>query len=206
MRAGAKRFHIIGGPGSGKTSLAVKVGSLTGAPVHHLDHLARVGGGNGPVRPLAERERMVAEIVATDAWITDGIHLGWTVPLLESADVIIWLDHVSWLGASRRISQRFTEGGIRELMARKGRQRALRFRDYGRHARAFGGAILATRHYYAGRVLASAGSDASSEVVSPDDTLGSRMATEVHLAPYRNKIIHCRTGADIAAFLDQVAR
>ena len=199
----ARRIHIIGGPGSGKTRLALQIAAITHAPVHHLDEVARVGGGGGPLRPLPERERMVAAIVAGEEWITDGIHLGWTAPILERADVIVWLDHISWLTASRRISRRFTEGGIREVRSATVRTPAVRLRDYGRHARDLGGAILSTRRYYTG-ALERPGAGPSTATVSPDDTLGSRAATESQLAAYSAKVVRCRTAADIAAFLEQV--
>ena len=29
---------------------------------------------------------MVAAILATDGWVTEGVHLGWTDPILQQAD------------------------------------------------------------------------------------------------------------------------
>ncbi len=74
-----RRIHVTGGQGSGKTTLAARLHAVTGLPVHELDRIARIGGGNGPERPAAERDAMVSETIAAgDAWITEGVHLGWT--------------------------------------------------------------------------------------------------------------------------------
>lgn len=205
-----RRIHIIGGPGSGKTRLAIQLAQMTHLPLHHLDEIARVGGGGGPVRPLPERERLLAEIVAGDEWITEGVHLGWTAPSFERADVIVWLDHISWLTASRRISRRFAEGGLRGVRpstARPATRRApaARLRDYGRHARDLGGAIFSAHRYYAGAATRRAGTASATPAIDPDDTLGSRAATEAQLAPYTAKVVRCRTTNDVAAFLERMA-
>ncbi|MEA2622844.1 MAG: hypothetical protein QOH61_1754 [Chloroflexota bacterium] len=208
---GPRRIHVIGGPGSGKTSLATRLAARTGLPVHSLDDVARIGGGNGPMRSPDERAALVAGILAADGWITEGVHLRWTDSLLERADLIVWLDYVSSAGATGRVLRRFVAGAIHEVRHRPMRERFTRFRDYGRQLRNLGGAIRETRDYYAdgGATLA----DHTAGAVSPADgaqdsshetTAESRARTREQLAPFASKVVHCRDAADVAKLLERL--
>jgi hypothetical protein len=172
-----RRIHVTGGQGSGKTTLAGRLHELTGAPVHELDLVARIGGGNGPERPAAERDAMVREIAATEDWITEGVHLGWTAPLLDRADAIVWLDNVSSIEASGRMVRRFASGALREFRTRRGRQRFTRVGDYLRQTR---GLAVSLRH--------SAAAD------DPD-----QFATA--LAAWPDTLVHCTSRSDVEAFV-----
>jgi adenylate kinase family enzyme len=183
-----QRIHIIGGPGSGKTSLARRLATVTGLPVHHLDDVARVGGGNGPARSVAERDALVERILAVPAWITEGVHLEWTEPFLASADAIVWLDHLSWPRATRRILGRFVQGAVSEVRQRPGKRKFTRFRDYYRNLRALGGAIRETRLYYL---------DPRTPAPTRLTLVDTRGGTARQLAPYMEKVIHCRSAAEI---------
>jgi hypothetical protein len=190
----------MGGSGSGKTTLAAKLAARTALPVHHLDDIVRVGGGDGPLRAAEDRDGLVAEILGTDRWITEGVQLGWTEPLLERADVIVWLDYISWPRATRRIARRFLTGAAHEMRTRRGRERFTRFGDYARQLRTLGGAMLHTRHYYGGPSAAGTAADGA---VDPADTLGSSSATSAQLARYGAKLVHIRRAADVGAFLQR---
>ena len=225
LPARVARVHIIGGPGSGKTSLAADIAARTGIPVHQLDEVARVGGGNGPVRSPQERARLVDAILAGERWITEGVHLGWVEPFLERADVIVWLDYVSWRRATRRIVRRFVEGAIAEMRTRPARERFTRFRDYGRHLRTLGGAILDTRRYY-DETPAASPAPVTGSAMTPgsgvgtgttgraraatsgggESTLDSRSETLAELAPYRAKLVHCRSASDVERFRETFRR
>lgn len=189
------RIFIVGGSGSGKSTLAGQIGGRTGLPVHELDQVARFGGGNGPERPAAERERMIGEILGSPGWVVEGIHLGWTERLLDAADVIIWLDHVAWVRSSGRVVRRFAGQAIAEARRQRGWRRFLRVRDYGRRLRELAAAIPESRRYHRG-------SPRSSGDRSPT---ASRAAAAAALQPYRAKLIHCRSSADIDAALQRVA-
>jgi hypothetical protein len=198
-RAGTlhRKIHIVGGPGSGKTSLATQLTRRTGLPVHHLDNVARIGGGDGPLRSEAERTRLVEAILSEEGWITEGVHLLWTEPLLEQAEVIVWLDYVTWSKATSRIVKRFFTGAFREMRKQHGLRRFVRFRDYGHQLRTLGNAIVEARHYYgAPHKPAEAHTNQGAE----DSTLGSWSATAAQLAPYEAKLVHCRSAAEVAAF------
>src|SRR5262245_38846879 len=113
------RIHIIGGPASGKTELARQLGKYFGTPVYELDKIA-FQGRNFERRPLDARTNDVNGIASSAAWITEGMFLGWSQPLLEQADAIIWLDCVRWPGAAWRIVLRFLRGGMEEVRRQRG--------------------------------------------------------------------------------------
>jgi adenylate kinase family enzyme len=187
----ADRVFVVGGPGSGKTTFATKLGEQTGLPVHHLDEVARVGGGTGPERSPDERERDVAAIAASERWIAEGVHLGWTDALLEAADAIVWLDHVAWRRSSQRMVRRFVRQALSEARNRRGRERFLRFRDYARRMRDLATAIPEARRY--------------SRNPSSGRAEASRAATEHALAAHEKKVIHCRSAADVDTALGRLS-
>src|SRR5689334_6399141 len=102
-----RKIHILGGSGVGKTTLATRLGVVLGVPVFHLDDIARIGGGNGTPRTLAERQQLIETIIDQPAWITEGVHTGWTDPLLRESDMIVWISGLHPRTARRRIVRRF---------------------------------------------------------------------------------------------------
>jgi len=181
-----QRIVIVGGTGSGKTTLATVLSGAVGLPAHHLDEIARHGGGTGVQRSPAERAAALAEILESSHWIAEGIHLGWTDDLLQAADVIIWLDHVSWRSSSARMVKRFVRQALDEARREKGLRRFARFGDYARHLRDLLRAIPEARGYHQ---TAGGGSQ-------PAET---RAATAARMALHSDKLIHCRTAADVRA-------
>jgi hypothetical protein len=82
------RIHVIGGGGSGKTTLARRVADVLGAPHVELDLGADID-----------------EVAGRPAWVTEGIFVFGVEPLLAAADVIVWLD-LRWRTARNRIVRR----------------------------------------------------------------------------------------------------
>jgi len=161
--------------------------------VHHLDHVARVGGGTGPLRTPRERDERLAAILATDAWISEGIQVGWTEPIMQAADVIVWLDHLRAITVRRRIVARFIRDALAEARRHRGRARFLRIRDYLRHARDLLGSIGKVDDYRRDQAL-------------EDPAAESRAATVAALAPHRPKVIHCRRQAEVEELVERLAR
>lgn len=192
---GPRRIHVIGGPGTGKTTLAGGLGEALGLAVIHLDDIARVGGGTGRVRTPAERDPLVAAILAGDAWITEGVHLGWTEPLLARAELIVWLEAATGSAAAGRIAERFVAGAWAELRRRSWRERIAAIPGYARHARDLVGAMIAARRY------ASAGAEAPAD---PDGTLDSRAATEAAITPHADRVRHVRSHAEADALVTEL--
>jgi predicted kinase len=190
-----RRIHIIGGPGSGKTTLAGALGAALDLPVIHLDDVARVGGGTGRIRTPAERDPLVAAILAGDAWIAEGVHLGWTEPLLASAELIIWLEAATGSVAAGRIAERFWADAWAELRRRSWRQRIAAIPGHARHARDLVGAMIAARRY--------ARTDAPASV-DPSGTLDSRAATQAALAAHTDRVRHVGSHAEADALVTEL--
>jgi hypothetical protein len=85
------KVHIIGLPSSGKTTLAKSLSSRLGVPHHDLDALVFVDE-RWTLRPIPDREELVARILASPGFVTEGGFLGWTAGFFAAADHIVWLD------------------------------------------------------------------------------------------------------------------
>lgn len=153
----------------------------------HLDEIARVGGGRGPERTAEERRRLLDDVLTRPAWISEGVHIGWTAELFRTADVVVWLDHVSWSRAARQMSIRFVQEAIVGMRRHSGIRKFMRFRDYFGHLVGLARAVRESRGYYG-----PAGTNAST-----DEQHYTRAATEAFVTTFRPKLIHCRSGADV---------
>jgi adenylate kinase family enzyme len=108
------KIHMLGGAGSGKTTLAQSVSSRFQIPHYDLDQMTM----NINQLDLEDRARHAAYIEKAFAlaeqpgWVTEGIFLVWTEPLLAHADYIVVLD-VSWPVAAWRILARHVAKSLR---------------------------------------------------------------------------------------------
>ena len=93
------KIHIIGGPGSGKTTFAQDLSFRLSIPHYDLDKVNW------------EQENAVA-IAKQAAWITEGIYLIFTEPMLYYADYIVLLT-ISWPIAALRIICRHISKSLR---------------------------------------------------------------------------------------------
>jgi adenylate kinase family enzyme len=81
---------IIGQPGSGKSTFAKELGTITHLPVFHIDH---IHWKPGRVEPSgAEKNQICAEVHARERWIVEGGGPVTWGERLERADTLIWLD------------------------------------------------------------------------------------------------------------------
>lgn len=185
---GATKVHVLGPPGSGKSWLARRVGEARGWPVHHLDELAHVTGGGSPLRSQGAREALLRDISQGSAWISEGVDLGWTDPLLDAADAIVWLDDESALLRVRSILRRFAGGAVGEARAQRGWRRVGRFRSYASRLREFAGAVVAAARYATAR----------------DETPGSetRASFRAAMVGYQHKLVRCPSQSARARALD----
>ncbi len=89
MADGLRRLLVIGGPGAGKSTLAVRLGAALGLPVVHLDaHFWRPGWQE---TPRAEWAARVAELAAGERWVMEG-HYGGTLAIrARAADLVVVL-------------------------------------------------------------------------------------------------------------------
>lgn len=158
-----ERVHIIGGGGSGKTTLARKLAARMGLPVFELD----TGAELDPAEPT---------------WIGEGIYLWQIEPILDRADVIVWLDlprHVAF----RRMVTRHIKLTILRRNPHPGFRKMLHF--------AWG-----QREYYTDPARAPTG--------PMDWDALTRALTEDLLGPHDAKVVHLRTPRAVRRWLSTI--
>lgn len=103
------RIHIIGGPGSGKSVVAADLSRRLGIPAYDLDDLFWDAAASryGFRADAAVRDRKLAEIVAQEGWVIEGVYYGWLAPSFEAADIIVALSPSIWV-RHWRVIRRFT--------------------------------------------------------------------------------------------------
>lgn len=190
MESTVHRIHIIGGPGSGKSTLARALGDQLGLPTFDLDTIA-FEGKQFRERPAALRLTMVHVIAVQPRWVTEGIFLDWVDDLLRAADVIIWLDGVYWNQAAWRIIGRFVQFAWLETKRQRGVRKFARVQDYRMHLAQLIKVMFSSHSYY------------HSPLTQTNGNLRNvtRAATIDALAPFHDKVIRCRTRADIQTVL-----
>ena len=171
----ARRIHIVGGPGAGKSTLARRLASKLDTESHKLDDIA-FDPQTGAAKPLSSRIRGIDSIAAKSAWVAEGVYLGWTDPLLAFADFIVWLDAPMGVALLRKfphhlkrsLTAGYPHAGMRNQMEH----------------------TYFLWHYYT-----SSGDEAA---VSPhDDRLVTRAATARALQPFAYKVVRCQTTDEI---------
>jgi len=85
------RISIIGGSGTGKTTLANELSKMYNIPVTHIDGIHHLE--NWQIRDNDERDKIILDIVEQEKWIIDGTYKATLKPRLEKADIVIWLDY-----------------------------------------------------------------------------------------------------------------
>lgn len=101
-----EKIIVIGCPGSGKTTFAVKLNEITGLPLYHLDAV-----WHKPDKthiPREEFDERIKEIFNTDKWIIDGNYNRTIEVRLEQCDTVFLFDlpvEVCLQGAVERIGK-----------------------------------------------------------------------------------------------------
>lgn len=100
-----KRIAIIGLPGSGKSTFAIKFGRVLRIPVHHLDrHLFDGRKKREKKEFLAIKESLLKE----EAWIIEGCSFSTFEMRFARADTVIYFDLPRLLCIWRVFKRRFT--------------------------------------------------------------------------------------------------
>lgn len=87
------KISIIGGSGTGKTTLATNLGNELKIPVYHIDGIHHLQ--NWKIRDKEERDKIILEKVNECKWIIDGTYSSTLKQRLENSDLIIYLDYSS---------------------------------------------------------------------------------------------------------------
>ena len=91
MSDAVRRILVVGATGSGKTTLARRLSTLTKIPHLELD-LVRYERG-WQETPLADFCGRVASIADGDSWIIDGNYAAVREPTWRRAQLVVWLDY-----------------------------------------------------------------------------------------------------------------
>jgi len=179
-----RRVHVTGGPGSGKTTLAQRVGVLLDAPVYEMDWVGWERD-TGRERTVEEKLERVHGIAAQETWVTEGTMLGWTDALLRAADLVIWLD-VPWPVAVWRMLLRHVRAELRRANPHPGWRRLARFAWY-------------TRHYYLDLQVGP-------PVPADGEGRATRARTAARVSALGARGVRCRTSRDVASLLASIAQ
>ncbi|MGE7694621.1 AAA family ATPase [Lysinibacillus sp. NPDC094177] len=104
-----QKIHIIGSVGSGKTTLAKELSAKLNMPYYELDNVVWNRQSSGEIRRTDQQKvDYLNNIILTNAWIIEGVHLEeWVAESFSNADLIIFLD-TNYFIRIYRIIKRFT--------------------------------------------------------------------------------------------------
>ena len=128
--SGKIRIYIIGGPGSGKTTLAKRLSQKLSHPFYEMD-VVGWENGHGAERPLETKLADIHQIADQAAWICEGGGWDWTEELYRMADHIVWLD-LPWRIAAWRIVSRHIRTSLAGINRHPGLLKLWRFLLYAR--------------------------------------------------------------------------
>lgn len=134
----APRIYIIGGPGSGKTTLAEALGRRLDLKVLRLDEhldwkglpggvrLERDSAGHPSEAMLAARQTLIEDHLARSGWIVEGAEPVFIETVARVSDLVVWCDP-PFATAALRIVRRHIRADLSGTNAFPGYRRLYRF-------------------------------------------------------------------------------
>jgi len=185
-----RRIHITGGPGSGKTWLASRISERLAVPRFDQDGealaaLARHGASPlepPPLEVLDELRSIARAFAEGEAWVSEASSLTWTEPLLDGADVVVWLDTPARV-ALRRVFMRHVRAELRRDNRFPGWKRMYRFWRW-------------SQRFY---------TDRNPYGPNPYGTPMTRSTLATMVDVYADKLIVCRNAGDLRALTEGLA-
>ena len=99
------RIAIIGGPGTGKSTLANNLGKELNLPIYHLDGIHHLA--NWVPRDKEERDKIILEKTQEPKWIIDGTYKATLEERVKKADLIIFLNFLDILKKKEKKDQKY---------------------------------------------------------------------------------------------------
>jgi len=134
----AARIYLVGGPGSGKTTLAESLGRHLQLPVLRLDEhldwrglpggarLERDSAGHPSDAMLASRTALLVDHLAREGWIVEGAEPVFIDFVAAASDLVVWCD-LPFAMAALRIVRRHVRADLAGTNAFSGYRRLYRF-------------------------------------------------------------------------------
>ena len=113
MKDKVKRISIIGGAGTGKTTLANNLGKVLKLPVYHIDGINYFK--DWEQRDKEERDNIILKKIEEDSWVIDGTYTTTLEKRLEKSDLVIFMDYSTFY---------LLKGVTERFFKHKGRERA----------------------------------------------------------------------------------
>lgn len=105
------KILILGGPGSGKTTLAKKIGERYNLPTYHIDGIHHLE--NWKIRDKEERDKIILKITEKPKWVIDGNYKSTLSERVKKCDLIIYLKYPTIIRV-KGIFQRYLKGKGKE--------------------------------------------------------------------------------------------
>jgi len=116
-----RRIHILGGPGSGKSSVAAKIAATFGIAAYDLDDLFwdPAAPTYGVRADKEQRDQALAALVRQESWVIEGAYYKWLTPSFERADLIVLLTPSVWLRDWRLVKRYVLQLGGKSASRKK---------------------------------------------------------------------------------------
>ena len=85
------KIHIMGCPGTGKSTLANKLASKINSQFYDLDDIIWLRKYDKK-RNVKEKKKLLEKIINNKRWVIEGVSRSWIKKSLDKADLIIFLD------------------------------------------------------------------------------------------------------------------
>ena len=116
-----RKIHILGGPGSGKSSVAAKIAATFGIAAYDLDDLFwdPAAPTYGVRADKEQRDQALAALVRQESWVIEGAYYKWLTTSFERADLIVLLTPSVWLRDWRLVKRYVLQLGGKSASRKK---------------------------------------------------------------------------------------
>ena len=98
------RISVIGGPGTGKSTLANNIGKELNLPIYHLDAIHHLE--KWKVRDSVEMDKIILEKIEEERWVIDGTYKSTLEARVKKSDMVIFLNY-STIARVRSVLSRY---------------------------------------------------------------------------------------------------